>query len=167
MSTLVAFCSLAAFCALAIACGAPRDTVEIGRSTKDGPPKPVGDAGPPGYEYVVRRSLGTVGLAERDGLEPAEAHALVDLVASDLDRCLGEFLEQGHLARGAARVEANVDENGGLTNVDIRVSPGEDATKNAVLCVITPVRKFAFTSSKAHKPRRAAIEAVWQPLGAP
>ncbi len=157
--------ALAALSLVAPACGGPKDTTEIGVSTHS-----QADAGPPktGYDFVARRTLGSVAMAGAEGFEQAEMRALVEHVADELDRCAATFLKEGHLATGAVRVEGDVAGDGRLAAIDVRVSPGTDATKNAVLCVITPARQFPFSSAKRDagtKARHFALEAVWQPLG--
>ena len=124
-----------------------------------------------GYEYVARRGLGTVALAEARGIAPEIGVAATERLADALQSCAAEAQRQRQLARGAARVVAHVNDNGAIDAIQIKVSPGRRVAANAILCVIAPVRLLTFPprsagseadDAGARKDRGIAIEATWE-----
>ena len=144
------------------ACGSARDVVPEShdvRSAVDVPSakKPAtSDA----YEYVARRPLGTVALAEGRGLSSELSSAAVDRLADTLQSCAADLQKRGKLVSGAVRVVAQIGSDGLVTGVNVKVAPG--ATANALLCVIAPVKLLTFPPSDGDAGARGmAIEAAW------
>jgi hypothetical protein len=77
-----------------------------------------------GYEYVARRPLATVALAEGRGIAAADTRAAVDHLADALDTCVTEQGRSGAPPRGAARVVAQIGDDGSVTNVILKLDPG-------------------------------------------
>jgi hypothetical protein len=96
---------------VAVACGggAERDVVPETHDThgQDGPAQDL-----QGYEYVARRPLALVALAEARGVAPAIAHSAVDQLADALDTCVTLRSRSGGHVDGAARIVAAIDDNG-------------------------------------------------------
>ena len=123
----------------------------------------VADAGETvaaGYEYVARRPLAVVALAESRGIEEGTARAAVDVLAETLDACATREARNGTLARGAARVVAQIAPDGSVAQTTVRVEPGGAVMKNAVLCLLAPVKMLSFPAVDAGA-RGVAIEALW------
>jgi len=130
------------------------------------------DGGPParaaeGYEYVARRPLAVVALAEARGLSAPDVRAVVDHLADGLDACA---TEQGAKAggappQGAARVVAEVGRDGGVSGVSLRIDPGSAAPALALLCLVAPIKLLSFplAPDDAGGNRGLAIEALWGP----
>jgi hypothetical protein len=116
-------------------------------------------SGPDGYEYVAKRALATVGLAEARGIDGATARAAIDRVADALDTCATERGRRGTLAPGAARVVAEIDGNGSVAGTSLRVE-GQGVLENAVMCLVAPLKLLAFPANDGGA-RGMAIEAVW------
>jgi len=116
-------------------------------------------SGPSGYEYVAKRPLATVGLAEARGIDGATARAAIDRVADALDTCATEQGRRGTLAPGAARVVAEIDGNGSVAGTSLRVE-GQGVLANAVTCLLAPVKLLAFPANDGGA-RGMAIEALW------
>jgi len=113
-----------------------------------------------GYEYVAKRGFSVVGLAEARGLPSEVVHAAIDEVADALEVCAAEQRRQGGIARGAARVIAQVGPNGTVDATSIRVDPGSGASAAALLCLVAPTRRLTFPPVDAGA-RGFAIEALW------
>jgi hypothetical protein len=147
----------AAFAALAMwGCSpSPPDVVPTSRDVRVVP-----DAGEDTYGYVARRPHGVVALAEARDMDEAQAHALVDRFADDLERCATALDARGELVSGAARVVAVADP-GGSPALNVKLAPGEAVAQNALLCLIAPIRSAAFPLSG--KRPGLAIEATWAP----
>jgi hypothetical protein len=120
-----------------------------------------GAAGDPeGYEYVARRPLAVVAMAEARGLDAAVARAATERLADQLDACATEEGRRGTLVEGAARVVAQIDGNGNVSGTSIRVDPAAGAAKSAVVCLVAPLKFLAFPPSDGGA-RGMAIEAIW------
>jgi hypothetical protein len=115
-----------------------------------------------GYDYVAKRSFSVVALAEARGLAPEVARAAVDRIADSLDTCVTERGRKGELARGAARVVAQIGPGGAVEATSVRVDPGAGAPggAGALLCLVAPIRLLGFPPADAGA-RGFAIEALW------
>jgi hypothetical protein len=113
-----------------------------------------------GYEYVARRPLALVALAEARGLEPEVAHQAVERLADTLDACATDHERRGIHVHGAARVVAAIDPRGFLGAPSVRVDPGEGVAESAVVCLVAPARLLTFPPTDAGA-RGIAIEALW------
>jgi hypothetical protein len=152
--------------AAAAACSAnARDVVPESRDTVVVPPA-AGSAQPAGgYEYVVRRPLALVALAEARGLPVDAARAAIDHLADALDACVTERSHGEGPASGAARLVAQIDDEGRIANTSLRVDPGAGVAPTAVMCLVAPARMLTFPPSDASA-RGMAIEALWGRLPA-
>jgi hypothetical protein len=113
-----------------------------------------------GYEYVAKRSLAVVGLAEARGIAPDVARLAVDQVADALDVCTTEQGRSGTVPRGAARVIAQIGASGAVEATSLRVDPGVGVSAAALLCLVAPARRLTFPAIDAGA-RGLAIEALW------
>ena len=113
-----------------------------------------------GYEYVARRPLAVIGLAEARGIAPDAARAAVDHLADAVDTCVTEEGRKGALPEGAARVVAQVDASGNVAGVSLRVDPGAGRARDAVLCLVAPAKLLMFPAADAGA-RGIAVEALW------
>lgn len=113
-----------------------------------------------GYEYVAKRSLAVVGLAEARGIPPDVARLAVDQVADALDVCTTEQGRSGTVPRGAARVVAQIGASGAVEATSLRVDPGVGVSAAALLCLVAPARRLTFPAIDAGA-RGLAIEALW------
>ncbi len=113
-----------------------------------------------GYEYVARRPLAVVALAEARGIDAPVARAAVENIADRLDACVTEQGRKGTLAQGAARVLARVEGDGSVAAVTLRVDPGPGIASTAVLCLVAPAKLLTFPPA-AGVDRGLAIEAIW------
>lgn len=155
------------------ACGGGRDVVTESRDVRGVVAPPTGTADPRnlGYEYVARRPLGTVGLAEARGLPRALAEGATDAVADTMQRCLADRLREDRMVQGAARVVARIEDDGNVSGVNVTVSPGADVAANAILCFIAPIKSLTFPPAAAgargaaSARRGLAFEAAWTPPG--
>ena len=129
--------------------------------TNAGPAGPAGaPAGEQGYDYVARRPLGVVALAEARGLDPLVARAAIDHLADALDTCATEEGRKGTLVNGAARVVVQIDGDGRVAGTSVRIDPGTGVAQNAVVCLVAPAKMLAFPPADAGA-RGMAIEALW------
>jgi hypothetical protein len=156
---LVAFASVAV-AACASAGGGGRDVVPESHDVQ------VADAGPAptsqGYDYVARRSLAIVGLAEARGIDPDVARAAIDRVADALDTCAREQSQRGALTSGAARVVAEIDERGLVSGTNVKIDPGPGVVTTAVACFVAPMKMLVFPPTDGGVARRGiAVEALW------
>ncbi len=129
-----------------------------------------------GYEYVARRPLAVVALAEARGVSPDVARAAIDHLADALDTCATEEGRRGTLASGAARVVAQIDGDGRVAGTSVRIDPGASSAgvaQNAVLCLVAPTKLLVFPALNASPDagvspaaRGMAIEALWGQVGA-
>lgn len=155
-----------ALAASALSCSPGRDVVPVskdvrGTGTAVGTdvPKPVDS-----YEYVARRKLGTVALAEGRGLPKEVAGHAVEALADRLQACAADLEKSGKLVRGATRVVAVIEPDGSVNGLNVKVSQGKAAAANAILCVISPLRALTFPAvdGDAGGARGIAIEAAWE-----
>jgi hypothetical protein len=148
--------SLCASCA--VAGGEGHDLVPPSRDVvvrnTDRPPPPQG------YEYIARRPLGVVALAEARGLDPPMARALVERLADALDACATDEGRKGTLVDGAARLAVQIDESGNIAGSTLRFDPGPGVAENAAMCFVAPVKLLAFPPVDAGA-RGFAVEALW------
>jgi hypothetical protein len=113
-----------------------------------------------GYDYVARRPLGIVALAEARGIDPQVARALVDRLADALDTCATDEGRRGTLVDGAARVAVQIDDRGNIAGISVRFDPGPGIAENAALCFVAPVKRLTFPPADAGA-RGFAVEALW------
>jgi hypothetical protein len=130
--------------------GPSRDVVQTGPATRTAD----------GYEYVAKRPLAVVALAEARGIPLDVARVAVDQIADALDVCTTEQGSGGTVPRGAARVIAQVGQSGAVEATSVRVDPGAGVPAAALLCLVAPVRRLGFPAADAGA-RGLAIEALW------
>jgi hypothetical protein len=119
-----------------------------------------GERSAQGYDYVAKRPLGVVALAEARGIDADVAHAAIERVADALDACATDEGRKGTLADGAARLVVQIDEKGNVAGTSLKVDPGPGIAQNAVVCLVAPVRMLSFPPA-ASSTRGLAIEALW------
>ncbi len=119
-----------------------------------------------GYEYVARRPLAVVALAEARGLEPGLARAAIDRLADRLDACVTEQNRKGSPVDGAARIVVHIDPAGNVSPSTVRVDPGAGGAASAVLCLVAPLKLLPFPAAPDDA-RGMAIEAIWGRVQAP
>jgi len=139
--------------------GAPRDVVPESKDVRGANGAPGGAAAGDGYEYVARRGLGAIAIAETRGFPKEIGASAAERLADALQSCAAEAQRQRQLARGAARVVAHVNDNGTVDAVHVKVSPGRRVAANAILCVVSPVKLLTFP------PRAGRAEAGSAPAG--
>ncbi len=113
-----------------------------------------------GYEYVARRPLALVALAEARGIDPAIARQAVDHLADALDVCATEQGRKGAPVEGAARLVASIEPSGNLGTPNVRVDPGAGVAESTVVCLVAPARLLMFPAVDGGL-RGIAIEALW------
>lgn len=115
-----------------------------------------------GYEYVARRILGTVALAEARGIEGPLARTAVDRLADALDLCAIKRSREGALVAGAARMIVRVADDGQISAAQLKIDPGLEhgAAEAAVLCLLAPAKMLVFPATDAGA-RAFAVEAIW------
>ncbi len=138
--------------------GAGRDVVPESRDVVASAPGPA--RGTEGYDYVARRPLAVVALAEARGVAPETARAAVDRLADRLDACVTDQARSGGHVEGAARVIAQIGANGDVTATSVRIDPGEGAAQTAVVCLVAPMKLLTFPPGEGAA-RGIAIEALW------
>ena len=117
-----------------------------------------------GYEYVAKRPLCVLGLAESRGIDRDVAARVIDGLADSLQSCAENLSSDGKLVEGAARIAAEVSPGGTPGGLALKVSPGAAATANALLCFIAPFKLTSFPSTAPGAlPRGLAVEAKWGP----
>jgi len=159
-ATLAARAAFAAMATLASCAGANdggRDVVPVSRDVVGGA---ATAQSPEGYDYVARRPLAIVGLAEGRGLDASVARAAVDHLADRLDACITEEARRGGPVEGAARVVAQIDATGAVAATQIRIDPGHGGAPSAVVCLVAPMKLLTFPPAD-HEGRGIAIEALW------
>jgi hypothetical protein len=150
-----------AFYALLLSCeagGGARDAVPPSRDVVVHAAGPEANA--QGYDYVARRPLAIVGLAEARGIEPQIARAAVDRIADALDACAGEQRRKGMPAAGAARLVVTVDGAGNVQGASARMDPSPGVAQSTALCLIAPTKRLTFPTADSGA-RGMAIEALW------
>jgi hypothetical protein len=122
----------------------------------------TGTASPPadGYEYVAKRPLSVVALAEARGIAIDAARVAIDQIADALDVCTTEQGRSGTVPQGAARVIAQVGPSGTVEATSLRLDPGSRVPAAALLCLVAPTRRLSFPVIDAGA-RGLAIEALW------
>jgi hypothetical protein len=128
----------------------------------------MADAGPAassqGYDYVAKRPLAIVALAEARGIDQAIARAAIDRIADALDSCATEQGRRGALTKGAARVVAQIDERGIVSGTNVKLDPGPGVVTTAVACFVAPVKMLVFPPTEGGTAERGiAVEALWGP----
>lgn len=147
---------------LVAACGNGRDVVPESRDVHTAVDAPSAKKPLPGdaYEYVARRALGTVALAEGRGLSAELSSAAIERLADTLQSCAADLQKRGKLVSGAVRVVAQIGPDGLVTGVNVKVAPG--ATANALICVVAPVKLLTFPPTETDAGARGmAIEVAW------
>ncbi len=145
----------------ALACTPARDVVPESHDVTGATPA----ATVAGYEYVAKRPLGVVGVAESRGLAPVLVKSVADRMANTLDACATRLANEGRLVPAAARVAAHIDRDGIPVGISITVTPGPGPTANALLCFVSPFRLVRFPAADVDPADRGlALEATW---GAP
>jgi hypothetical protein len=156
-ATRAAFAAYATLASCAGASDSGRDVVPASRDV-------VGAAAtaqsPEGYDYVARRPLAIVGLAEGRGLDASVARAAVDHLADRLDACITEEARKGGPVEGAARVVAQIDATGAVAATQVRIDPGHGGAPSAVVCLLAPMKLLTFPPAD-REGRGIAIEALW------
>jgi len=149
-----------------LSCGGPhRDAIPESRdvTVQGGPPAAGGGVGDQGYEYVARRPLAVVALAEARGIDAATARDAVDRLADRLDACVTDQGRGASLPHGAARLVGQLDVDGKVAALNVRADPGAGIATTAVLCLAAPARLLTFGPGSGQG-RGFAIEALWGPL---
>jgi hypothetical protein len=120
----------------------------------------------PDYEYIARRPLGAVALAEARGIDAALARTAVDRLADALNRCVTKRSQEGALVDGAARLVVRVASDGQVAaTTQLKIDPGlaHGAAEAAVLCLLAPAKMLTFPPADGDS-RGLAIEAIWGQL---
>jgi hypothetical protein len=157
--SLLSLLSLLALLSLCPSCGGGgRDVIPESRDVTSSGAAPARND--EGYEYVARRPLAVVALAEARGVDAPVARAAVEQIADRLDACATEQGRKGTLARGAARVLARIEGDGSVAAVTLRVDPGAGVASTAVLCLVAPTKLLTFPAANGVD-RGLAIEAIW------
>jgi len=117
-------------------------------------------ADPQGYEYVAKRTVAVVALAEARAIPPETARAAVDRLADALDACVTERGHHEPLVRGAARVVVQVGGGGAVEATNLRVDPGPGVAESALICLVAPLKLLMFPAADGGA-RGFAIEALW------
>ncbi|WP_394826620.1 hypothetical protein [Pendulispora albinea] len=169
MAAAMTMTAAAATMMMAAGCGgSARDVVAESRDVRGVDPHdaPAPQAPKDGYEFVARRPLASVALAEGRGLSRDLAERATNTVADALQRCASDLVPQRKLVRGAARVVALIGADGNLTGLQVKVAPGADVAANAILCFIAPIKSLTFPASNPDAgslQRGIALEAAWGP----
>jgi hypothetical protein len=143
---------------IVLACGGSRDVIPESRDTVATAPAP--GRGAEGYEYVARRPLAVVALAEARGVAMVTARAAVDRLADRLDACVTEERRNGEPVEGAARVIVQINDGGDVAATSVRVDPESGAASTAIVCLVAPAKLLTFPPA-AGGSRGIAIEALW------
>lgn len=162
-AALLALASLAALSCAGGAGEADPDAHPAWREVRVTDPA-AADPGAQGYEYVARRPLAVVALAEARGLDPLAARAAIERLADALDTCATEEGRKGTLSSGAARLVAQIADDGSVAQTSLRVDPGAGILQNAVVCLVAPAKMLSFGPTDAGA-RGIAIEALWGKVG--
>jgi hypothetical protein len=117
-----------------------------------------------GYEYIAKRTLAVIGLAEARGMDVAIASRVTDHLADALEACAEGLSGQGKLVDGAARIAAHIEPDGTPGGLALKIGPGDAVKANAILCFIAPFKMTSFPVARPDDPARGiAIEATWGP----
>lgn len=158
-------CLLGATCAVLACAGGNGDSRDVVPASHDVVVRDPQKQGEQGYDYVARRPLAVVALAEARGIEPLVAKAAIDRIADALDTCATDEGRKGTLVKGAARVVAEIDDMGRVSGTSVRIDPGTGVAQNAVVCLVAPIKMLGFPAADAGA-RGMAIEALWGDVGA-
>ena len=143
------------------ACGPTRDVVPESHDVQRAAP-----AGEGGYEYVARRPMGIVAVAESRGLPRDVVTGVADRMANALDACMTHLASEGRLVPSAARVATHVGRDGSLTGLAVTLTPGPGPTANGLLCFVSPFKLVRFPIADVDPATRGlALEATWGSLG--
>ncbi len=143
--------------ALTTACGGGRDVIPESHDVTATDTRPA-----TGYEYVAKRPLGVVAVAESRGLAPDVVRGVADRLADSLDVCATRLAGEGRLVPAAARVAAHIDRSGAPTGVALTLTPGAGPTANALLCFVSPFKLLHFPAADVDPSERGiALEASW------
>ena len=149
--------ALATLVLACVACAASRDVVPESHDVEGIAKTTVG-----GYEYIAKRPLGVVAVAESRGLAPDVVKSVADRLADALDLCATGLAKQGRLVPAAARVAAHVERDGSPVGLALTLSPGAGPTANALLCFVSPFKLVRFpVSDVPPETRGVALEASW------
>lgn len=141
--------------------GGGRDVVPESHDVQVNGPAPAPSARA-GYDYVAKRQLAIVGLAEARGIDADVARAAVDRVADALDACAKQQGQRGALTNGAARVVAHIDERGLVSGTNVKIDPGPGVITTAVECFVAPMKMLVFPPTDGGAAERGiAVEALW------
>ena len=142
-------CAACAACAVSCA-GAGGEGHDVVPESRDVRVMDAGGAGgSQGYDYIAKRPLAVVALAEARGIDPVVARAAIDHLADALDTCATDQGRKGTLVDGAARVVAQIDGDGAIAGTSVRLDPGPGVAENAVVCLVAPLRMLTFPSADA------------------
>jgi len=143
-----------------LACGGDRDVVPESRDVHLAADPRRSEMG--GYEYVARRPMGVVAVAESRGLPPELVKGIADRLVVALDVCATRLAGEGRLVPAAARVAAHVERDGSLVGVALTLTPGPGPTANALLCFVSPFKLVRFPAADVDPAARGiALEASW------
>jgi hypothetical protein len=151
---------------VSVSCGSGNKGIEA-MASQDVRVVDGGAADSQGYEYVAKRPLAVVALAEARGIDAAVARAAMDRLADEMDACATEEGRRGTLVEGAARVVAQIDDGGIVAGTSMRVNPGAGVAQEAVVCFLAPVKMLIFppvdgrTAASPGAARGMAVEAIW------
>jgi hypothetical protein len=119
---------------------------------------------PAGYEYIAKRKLSVVGLAEGRGIDREVTARIVEALADSFEVCAENLSNAGKLVDGAARIAAAISPRGTPIGLALKLSPGPAVTANALLCFISPFKLTSFPAAGPDAPPRGlAVEATWGP----
>jgi hypothetical protein len=152
--------ALAAWVVVAACGGAGDEARDVVPASHDAVGGAAGAQGTEGYDYVARRPLAVVALAEGRGLDAVIARAAVDRLADRLDACVTDEARKGDPVEGAARVVAQIDANGAVAATQVRIDPGGHGASSAVVCLVAPMKLLTFPPAD-HEGRGIAVEALW------
>lgn len=159
-AAIVAAASLASLASLASCAGASDEGRDVVPASRDVVGGAAAARSPDGYDYVARRPLAVVALAEGRGLDTAVARAAIDHLADRLDACVTEEARKGGPVEGAARVVAQIDATGAVAATQVRIDPGHGGAPSAVVCLVAPMKLLTFPPAD-HEGRGIAVEALW------
>jgi hypothetical protein len=139
-------------------CAPPRDVVPESHDVQRTPS--AGAEG--GYEYVARRPLAVVAIAESRGLDHEVVTGIADRLANSLDVCATQLASEGRLVPAAARIAAHIDRAGAPTGLALTLTPGPGPTANALVCFVSPFKLLHFPAADVDPQSRGlAVEAAW------
>jgi hypothetical protein len=141
-----------------LACPAPRDVIPESHDVQGTGPATT----TAGYEYVARRPLAVIAIAESRGLPREVVTGIADRLANALDACATELASHGRLVPAAARIAAHIDRDGAPTGLALTLTPGPGPTANALVCFVSPFKLLHFPAADADPSARGlAVEAAW------